>query len=100
MIARASTLSSVVQALTLCIDSGAAASRTEHEQVATDRVPAGRMRARLSLDRFQVLEPRAVEAADDARVTDRYVQAAEVGVVHDHVGNARKRQALQHLAAV
>src|SRR6266542_59561 len=100
MIARASGLSSPAQALTLRIDGRAAASRTEHVKVAGNRVPAARVPSRLCLDGLEVLEPGAVEAADDTRVADRNVQPPQIAVVHDDVRHTGKRQAPRHLAAV
>src|SRR5437867_11670997 len=100
MIARASVLSSPARALTLRIDGSAAASRAEHVELAGDRIQATRMRSRLCLDGLDVLEPGAVEAADDTRVADRDVQPLQVAVVHDDVRSTGKRQAPKHLAAI
>jgi hypothetical protein len=58
------------------------------------------VRSQLGRHRLALLETVAVEAADDAGLADRDVQARELGVVHDDVGNAGQRQAREEFAAL
>src|SRR5215467_12403078 len=66
----------------------------------TDRVPAARVRAGFGLDRLEVLDPCAVEAADNTGVADRDVEAVTFGVVHDDVGDAGQVETFCYLSRV
>src|SRR5262249_58905764 len=70
-----------------------AATRVERVQATAVRIPADRVRAApLGCDGLDMLEPVAVETADNAWVTDRNVEAVQVRGVDDHVGHPPQRE--------
>src|SRR5262249_23662447 len=76
-----------------------AATRVERVQATAVRIPADRVRAApLGCDGLDMLEPVAVETADNAWVTDRNVEAVQVRVVGDDVGHPPQREGREQIS--